>query len=181
MVSSLGHVLLTAYRSTDNRFYRSGYGLISAWLNHTAIFHRPHQLQPVAQHYDPHSFPHHIQQSIIPCPLGIWIPSQSGPNVGKIITSTGDVLTGFDITFKRNYSIAAESRPHQLVSLGSVQDGRVVDVPGDGRYRVESESQGDLMAYDPIEEAGLNTPAPAKSLRSISSVSDFILFIFIVG
>ncbi|KAL2683282.1 hypothetical protein Neosp_007752 [[Neocosmospora] mangrovei] len=118
---------------------------------------------------------------LFPAHWAIWIPSQSDPNVGKIVNAAGDVLTGFDITFERNYNISAESRPHQLISLGNVQDGHVVDVPGDGRYRVESQSQGDLVAYDLIEEAGLNTPAPVKSLRSISNVSDFIIFIFIVS
>ncbi|RSL69736.1 hypothetical protein CEP54_002105 [Fusarium duplospermum] len=108
---------------------------------------------------------------LFPAHWVIWIPSQSDPNIGKIINAAGDVLTGFDITFERNYNISAENRPHQVISLGQVEDGDVVDVPGDGSHRVESESQGDLVAWDPIEEAGLSIPAPVKSLRPVSSSS----------
>ncbi|KAJ3454012.1 hypothetical protein MRS44_018644 [Fusarium solani] len=108
---------------------------------------------------------------LFPAHWVIWIPSQSDPNIGKIINAAGDVLTGFDITIERNYSIAAESRPHQVISLSQVEDVHVVDVPGDGSHRVESESQGNLVAWDPIEEAGLSIPAPIKSLRLVSHSS----------
>lgn len=113
---------------------------------------------------------------LFPAHWVIWIPSQSDPRIGKIINAAGDVLTGFDITFERNYDISAESRPHKVIPLGQVEDVHAVDVPGDGSHRVESESQGNLVAWDPIEEAGLSTPAPVKSLRSVSSVS----FIFLI-
>ncbi|KAI8669991.1 PNPLA domain-containing protein [Fusarium sp. Ph1] len=108
---------------------------------------------------------------LFPAHWVIWIPSQSDPDIDKIINAAGDVLTGFDITFERNYNITAESRPHQVISLGQVEDGDVIDVPGDGSHRVESESQGDPVAWDPIEEAGLSTPAPVKSLRPVSTSS----------
>lgn len=110
---------------------------------------------------------------LFPAHWAIWIPSQSDPDIGRIINAAGDVLTGFDITFERNYDITAETRPHQVISLGQVGDGDVIDVPGDGSHRVESESQGDLVAWDSIEEAGLSTPAPVKSLRPVSSVCHF--------
>ncbi|KAJ4314364.1 hypothetical protein N0V84_008944 [Fusarium piperis] len=108
---------------------------------------------------------------LFPAHWVIWIPSQSDLKIGKVINAAGDVLTGFDITFERNYNIAEESRPHQVILLGQVDDAHIVDVPGDGSYRAESESQGNLVAWDPIEEAGLNTPAPVKSLRPVSSSS----------
>ncbi|KAJ3544705.1 hypothetical protein NM208_g2912 [Fusarium decemcellulare] len=108
---------------------------------------------------------------LFPAHWVLWIPSKNNAKIGKVIEAAGDVATGFDITFARNFNIGELTRTHQLVELAQVDDAHIVDTSGDGSNYAERESEGNLVAQDKIEEAALRVPAPVKSLRSASSVS----------
>ncbi|KAF4999989.1 hypothetical protein FDECE_11337 [Fusarium decemcellulare] len=108
---------------------------------------------------------------LFPAHWVLWIPSKDNTKIGKVIEAAGDVATGFDITFERNFNIGELTRTHELVELAQVDDDHIVDTLGDGSNYAERESEGNLVAQDKIEEAALRVPAPVKSLRSASSVS----------
>jgi len=100
---------------------------------------------------------------LFPAHWGLWIPSVGNPQIGKMVHVVGDVATGFEHQFKRNYSLITTTRRYDLVLLAKVDDKHVVDVPGNG------EGSSDKNPADDIERKALTVPAPGKSLISASS------------
>jgi len=104
---------------------------------------------------------------VYPSPLfaahwSLWIPSQSNPELGKVVHVTGAVSVGFILEFKRNYDIANTGRGSTLILLAEVDDKYVADVPGDGAFSL------DQNAVDDIERLALTFPPPTKSLTQAS-------------
>lgn len=48
------------------------------------------------------------------------INSTENTNKGRLIHATGDVRTGFDVTFDRNYRLAETTRDHSVTLLGYI-------------------------------------------------------------
>ncbi|KAF1960010.1 hypothetical protein CC80DRAFT_438437 [Byssothecium circinans] len=95
---------------------------------------------------------------IFPAHWALWIPRHDNENVGKLLQANGDAATGFEICFERNYDISADSRRHQIVSLGQAQDDFVDDFQGNGALVTGQK------AHDRLEEVALSVPPPKPSL-----------------
>jgi len=54
---------------------------------------------------------------LFPAHWGLWIPSVGNPQIGKMVHVVGDVATGFEHQFKRNYSLITTTRRYDLSSL----------------------------------------------------------------
>lgn len=102
---------------------------------------------------------------LFPAHWAIWIPSQGSQTVGKRIHVEGDVATGFQLSFDRNYDKTQDSRKHEIIVIGEVETGHVMDTPGNGSNTVDREPK------DAIESIAAKVPPPGPSLMSASRVS----------
>ncbi|KAI1093219.1 hypothetical protein F5B19DRAFT_154075 [Rostrohypoxylon terebratum] len=100
---------------------------------------------------------------LFPAHWSLWIPSTSNPNIGTRVHAQGDVATGFEICFERNYDIGQTSRKHEILPLADVDSAHVVDTPGDGSRSVDQEPR------DKLETIALRIPAPGPSLLPFQS------------
>lgn len=101
---------------------------------------------------------------LFPAYWSIWIPSVANRNIGKRIHVTGDVHSGFEHEFVRNYDLRSDTRTHFVILIGEVEDKYVADDDMDLRDGGER----DKSPRDRIEEVALEIPAPGPSMNSAS-------------
>ncbi|KAI0867085.1 hypothetical protein F4860DRAFT_18185 [Xylaria cubensis] len=99
---------------------------------------------------------------LFPAHWALWIPSQENQTIGKRIHVEGDAATGFQLSFDRNYDKTQDSRKHEIIILAEVDDGHVIDTPGDGSNNVDREPK------DAIESVAVKVPPPGPSLLSVA-------------
>ncbi|RDB28930.1 hypothetical protein Hypma_016124 [Hypsizygus marmoreus] len=104
---------------------------------------------------------------IYPSPLfaahwALWLPNDNAAKeaLGKVIQVTGNVATGFEHQFKRNYDLSDTARASTLLALGHIG----------GEHVVMNGPEIDNIAIDTMEEKALSVEAPGPSLRSAGDV-----------
>ena len=107
-----------------------------------------------------------IKLIVYPSPLfpahwALFVPTAANPDVGKIINTTGDVLHGFGLEFKRGYDLVATSSRKEVIDLCTVDAAHVNDGP--------LERRADKIPIDNIERKAAAIPVPGKSLKSAGS------------
>ena len=70
---------------------------------------------------------------------------------GKLIQALGDPVTGFTVTFDRNYDMA-ETTDNEIIPLPQVDDSNVIDTVGDGARKTESTWEGNIQAQDTLKK-----------------------------
>ncbi|KAF2635919.1 hypothetical protein P280DRAFT_461099, partial [Massarina eburnea CBS 473.64] len=100
---------------------------------------------------------------IFPAHWALWIPHLDTANIGKLLEADGDAANSFEICFHRNYDLGGDSRRHQILPPGEVDDDLLVDVKGDRTQTV------DRIAHDRFEEITLSVAAPKPSLVSAAA------------
>ncbi|KAF3391177.1 hypothetical protein DPV78_010916 [Talaromyces pinophilus] len=104
---------------------------------------------------------------LFPAHWSLWIPSVANPNIGKRIHVTGDVKSGFEHEFVRNYDLRSETRTHVVILMGEVEDKYVADDDEDLR-REEWVEERDKSPRDQMEEVAIKIPAPGPSMNPAS-------------
>ncbi|KAI3325534.1 hypothetical protein HD806DRAFT_490608 [Xylariaceae sp. AK1471] len=97
---------------------------------------------------------------LFPAHWALWIPSLENPNIGKRIHAEGDVATGFQLSFDRNYDQTQESRSYKVLVLAEVESHHVVDTPANEINSVDRDPKDD------IETVASRVPIPGPSLTS---------------
>lgn len=107
---------------------------------------------------------------LFPAHWSLWIPSLADPNIGKRIHVTGDVYSGFEHEFVRNYNLENDTRTQVSIMLGEVDDKHVVDDEDSPDLKNDDEER-DQTPRDRIEEIALEVPAPGPSMNSASTTT----------
>jgi hypothetical protein len=106
---------------------------------------------------------------LFPAHWSLWIPSLSNPDIGERIHVTGDVHSGFEHEFVRNYNLTADTRTHVVILVGEVDNEYAIDDDADLKDEVEVAEERDKSPRDRIEEIALEIPAPGPSMNSASN------------
>ncbi|KAI1451420.1 hypothetical protein F4805DRAFT_103091 [Annulohypoxylon moriforme] len=107
---------------------------------------------------------------LFPAHWSLWIPSPENPDVGKRIHAQGDVATGFELCFERNYDKGQTSRRHEILPLADVDSVHIIDTPGDGTRSTDQEPK------DRLENIVLSVPTPGPSLLPFQSRVSYLDF-----
>lgn len=119
----------------------------------------------------------------IPTPNTISNVSNPDPDpntkIGNIINVTGNVHSGFEHEFIRNYNLGTEGRTYTRIFIGEVDGDYLTTTTTTTNEDNNNNTQGgsneqnqgeesDKIPHTKLEEIALSVPAPGPSLNSVS-------------
>lgn len=97
--------------------------------------------------------------------FAIFVPSASDPDVGTLIHVVGAPMAGYQLEFKRNYSVALTQQPHTKYPIGQIDSQHIVDNANNTR-------SSDSTPKGAIELTASQVPAPGISQNFMAPVNE---------